>query len=482
MARQPNLLFLMADQMQGRVLDPGHPCRTPQFDRLAARGVRFPRAYTPNPVCSPARASLMTGLLPHEHGVVQVTHCVAEGQAELRESPHWAERLAAAGYRTGYFGKWHVERSECPSRFGWQVDGSLHSSRYGERRRELAGGSPPRFLEEVRVQGPEGWPPQRLGGVLDRPAERRGMGVAVSLAEDFLSEALAGAQPWCCFVSVTEPHDPYDTTAAYRDLYPPAAISPAANWDHDLAAAPGLYRKAARVFAGLTLAEKQQLAACYWGSISEIDTQFGRLLAKLEEAGATDETIVVLTSDHGDFLGAHGLYQKNVGAFEEAYQVPLVVAGPGCAAGQVSWARVGLHDLCPTLLHLCGAEPVTTPAARSFAPVLARPTDCADYQQGYAEYFGTRHWWSQRVIWDGPWKLVWNGFDQDELYHLHLDPYELNNLIDVPDLQGRVRALMAQAYRTIAATDDHPLGRLSYASLQLAPFGPGVADDASPAG
>ena len=103
-ADRPNILFLMTDQMQGRVLDPGNPCRTPHFDRLAARGVRFPRAYTPNAVCSPARASLMTGLLPHSHGVLEVTHCVDDDQCNLRtEHPHWAQRLQAAGYRTGYF-------------------------------------------------------------------------------------------------------------------------------------------------------------------------------------------------------------------------------------------------------------------------------------------------------------------------------------------------------------------------------------------
>ena len=120
--KRPNILFLMTDQMQGRVLDPNHPCRTPNFDRLATRGVRLPRAYTPNAVCSPARASLMTGLLPHTHGVLEVTHTVDDDQSCLRTGfPHWAQRLEQAGYRTGYFGKWHVERSGDLARFGWQA-------------------------------------------------------------------------------------------------------------------------------------------------------------------------------------------------------------------------------------------------------------------------------------------------------------------------------------------------------------------------
>ena len=106
----PNILFLMTDQMQGRVLEPDNPCQTPNLDRLAARGMRFRPRLHANAVCSPARASLMTGLLPHNHGVLFVEHTVDADQAVLRsQHPHWAERLTDAGYNTGYFGKWHVE-------------------------------------------------------------------------------------------------------------------------------------------------------------------------------------------------------------------------------------------------------------------------------------------------------------------------------------------------------------------------------------
>jgi arylsulfatase A-like enzyme len=128
--RRPNILFLMVDQMQGRVLEPKHPCKTPHLDRLSERGVRFPRAYTPNAICSPARASLMTSLLPHNHGVIQNTHVVPEEQAVLRaEKPHWAQRLQAAAYRMAYFGKWHVERTNELVRFGWQEHAVQGSAR-----------------------------------------------------------------------------------------------------------------------------------------------------------------------------------------------------------------------------------------------------------------------------------------------------------------------------------------------------------------
>lgn len=121
---KPNILLILPDGMQAKPLEADHICRTPTFDRLARRGVRFSRAYTPAPTCSPARASLMTGLLPHNHGVLQVEHSVDDDQSVLRtEHPHWAQSLVQNGYHTGYFGKWHIERSYRLGDFGWQVNG-----------------------------------------------------------------------------------------------------------------------------------------------------------------------------------------------------------------------------------------------------------------------------------------------------------------------------------------------------------------------
>ena len=105
MAQQPNLLLFLTDGMQAATVDPGHPCLTPNIDRFAERGVRFSHAHTTCPTCSPARASLMTGLLPHNHGVLEVEHGRDADQCVLRtDKPHFAQKLSAAGYRTGYFG------------------------------------------------------------------------------------------------------------------------------------------------------------------------------------------------------------------------------------------------------------------------------------------------------------------------------------------------------------------------------------------
>lgn len=480
---KPNILFLMTDQMQGRVLDPNSPCITPNLDRLAARGVRFPRAYTPNAVCSPARASLMTGLLPHSHGVLEVIHCVDEDQCNLRtEFPHWAQRLETAGYRTGYFGKWHVERTDNLTQFGWQVDGGTASELYQTRLEQI---NDERKARGETKQGnfslkktndlPNGYKQSILYGVTDVPPEERGVGITTQLGLEFLQEAAQGDEPWCCFVSILEPHDPFIAGEEAFALYDVDSIPLQPNVHNDLANQPNIYRKAGRTWHDMDDHQKREAAACYYAAITEIDQQYGRLIDFLEESGQLDNTIIVFTSDHGELLGAHGLYCKNISGFEEVYSIPLIVSGPGIERGVVSDARVGLHDLAPTLLDLCGLETIGKPDSRSFGNALSDPSGgVGKFARGFAEYHGGRYRITQRVVWDGDWKLCINGFDFDELYNLADDPYEMNNLIDEPAHQDQVLALTKYAWTVIRDTGDHALWNSHYPILRWAPAGPDV--------
>jgi len=478
--KRPNILLFLPDGMQGRLVEPGHLCRTPHIDRIAAMGVRAHRAYSPSPTCSPARASLMTGLLPHRHGVLELEHYLDPDQSVLRDQfPHFAQRLRAAGYRTGYFGKWHIERSNDLRRYGWDVDGGWRSPSFR------------RYVEERRVDeepaidpllsyynpGPDGYETHLHYGVTDVPMERRTVGVPASLALEFLDDAAASAQPWCCAVSFIEPNEKMICGRAAFEQYDLKAITLPATLDDRMDGRPNIYRRQQQVWADLTEKEWREARACYYGLASEVDSQIGRILDLLEARGELDNTVIVVTSDHGRYLGSHGLDGHNFGAFEEIYHVPLIVAGPGLPRGVCTQARIGIHDLPATLCQLTGTPWPTYPESRSCVEVLRDPRRVPDdWRQGYAEYHGTRFRLTQRVAWKDQWKFVFNGFDFDELYDLDNDPHETRNLIDNPRYAEQVHAMMSYVWRMIRDTNDRPLWTSHYYSLRFASIGPNVAN------
>ncbi len=360
----------------------------------------------------------MTGLLPHSHGVLTVTHCVDEDQSCLRDAPHWAQRLEAAGYRTGYFGKWHVERSGELDRFGWQTYAEGRGSAlYRDYRARMAGADAPpaRFSREMDLPLPPGYAGGRFYGVTSEPPERRPLGLTCGVAGEFLDNALAGQEPWCCFVSVTEPHDPFiageEAFARYDvDSLP---LPPSAS-DDDLADKPGLYRKVARqVFGQMTDRQKREAAACYYASITEIDAQFGRLVQKVEQAGQgttpwswSPATTARRWERTGCTARTSARSRRCTScswpgrAWRRGRRRTRAWASTICARrcwGWRGWSR--------------SASPIPAP----FAPAArATPRASRVTSPPATPYNGTRYLLSQRIAWDGPWKFVHNGFDFDE--------------------------------------------------------------------
>ena len=204
---RPNILLFITDGQQARTLSPDSDCLTPTIDGLIARGVHLTGAHTPLPTCSPARASLMTGLLPHNHGVLEVEHGVDEDQCVLREQhPHWAQRLSESGYATAYFGKWHIERTNELDRFGWETFEARGRASHANASQK--GLSVDDTLDPSSVylyQGPEGYNDTLKYAITDVPPEQRQIGQPTNLACDWLKEAPAD-KPWCCCVSHYEPN------------------------------------------------------------------------------------------------------------------------------------------------------------------------------------------------------------------------------------------------------------------------------------
>ncbi len=471
-----NVLLFLMDACQAAALEPGSDCLTPNFDRLAARGLRFNRAYCSSPTCSPSRASLMTGLLPHNHGVLEVEHGRDADQCNLRtDKPHWAQRLSEAGYVTGYYGKWHIERSHELERFGWQ---HYHAKGAGHHAGLGAGIEPSAQNLELDPkltryhEGPEGYKPILHYGVTDVPPEERYPAFTTGQALEFLESHGQGEQPWCVTASFSEPNEALVVSRSTFEQYDVDRIQLPANLRDTMENRPNLYKRQQRIAAALTDEEWRMARACYYGRITELDAQFGRLCDWLDATGQWDDTLVMVTSDHGRYVGAHGFDAHNFGPFEEIYGIPMLIAGPNVARGAESDALVGLHDLCPTILDACGAAVIDVPDSTSFASVLDKPSSQMRANL-MAESHGTRFPLAQRILWEGDWKFVFNGFDFDELYNLREDPYEMHNRIDEPEQQDRVKAMMGEVWKTVCETGDRALAETHYFSMRMGIVGPG---------
>ena len=464
--RQPNLLFLITDQQRADTIEPSTLCQTPNIDGLAAGGTRFGRCYTPNPICSPTRASLMTGLLPHTHGMVDCTHTVPPYRAKLdADLPFWSRTLHAAGYHTGYFGKWHIERSNRLENFGFDTYEV-------ERYHQLLG-----LVERDGQLEPEctvrqkGYKDFSLYGVSDEPVESKMEYRMYSDGINFLRQAAQNPdRPWALFISTEAPHDPYIVPRSYYERYDPAEIPRPASFEDDLSDRPGIYRRIQRVWRELDWPDFAQATTCYYALCSLIDDQVGRILAALEELGQRENTIIVFTSDHGDYMGAHRLMLKGIPAFEEAYRVPLILNGPGVPAGLKIDQIVSLIDLAPTLVELTTGGDFSC-HGRSLTPLLH--SDQPEWQsEALAECHGQRFFYTQRILWRGNFKYIFNGFDEDELYDLDTDPHEMHNLAGDPASRPVLESMAGRMWEIIRQTDDANMYQAQYGMFRFAPVGP----------
>ncbi len=475
MSTQPNILFFFPDGFQGRIVR-DEECITPNLDALAARGVTVTNAHAALPTCSPSRASVMTGVYPHNHGVLEVEHVVPDDQSVLRtEYVHWAQRLSEAGYKTGYFGKWHIERTNELEQFGWQVNGCDQMAAF----RDLGAGveDTGSLLERATLQrshsGPEGYRDILHYAVADVSEEERPFWRNTENAIEFIRTSSKSSQPWACTVSFPEPNVPLIAGLRAFECYDPDSVTLPESLNDSYENKPALYRRIRNVFSGISDKEWKELRTCYMALVTELDEQLGRLISALKESDSFDNTIIIVSGDHGRYLGAHGMDAHNFGAFEEIYNVPLVVAGPGVANGKTSESHVSLIDLCPTIIELAGATPIENIDGSSFAALLADPDGSkSDFTTSFAEYHGTRFPLMQRIVWKERWKFVFNGFDYDELYDLANDPNELTNLASDSRYAETVKELMGEIWAEARRTGDKKVLESHYAPMRFGVVGP----------
>ena len=472
---RPNILFIFTDQhrLSGVGAYGETPCQTPNLDRLAREGVRFENAYTVFPVCSPARGTIQTGLYPHSHGVTANIHEVGCSVHELQDHPtRLPRRLQAAGYSTGYTGKWHLgterettfhgpNRPSLPSDLGYEgQDFPGHGGAgYGYEAYQTwlhdhgwALDAAP-WSEETR---------QIRGGLaeLTMPTEATVPAYLVDQTLALIETFRERDRPFLMSLNFWGPHGPYHATREFLDLYRDVEIPPWPNYAWEARATAGPHHlKIHWDDDAYTWEDWAMAVRYYYARVSMIDSQIGRLLGRLRETGLLEETIVIVTADHGQTLGSHGgLLDKGWHHFEEIQRIPMIVRMPGGTGGQVRDEFVSLVDIYPTLLDLADAElPDFRMQGRSLVPLL-RGEDVPWRDAIGIEFLGLGNMGTcMKTLRVGNLKYGYNGPFPGELYDLTVDPYELENVIDDPAYAGDLRRMQQRLEAWMVETEDPAL-------------------------
>jgi arylsulfatase A-like enzyme len=378
---------------------------------------------------------------------------------------YFSQLLAEAGYRNAYFGKWHVEQSNKLEDFGWH----LYDLKCASARSRAVPGS------EVIVPK-EGYRDYMLAGVSEdddvktHPAFDKGI--------EFIHQHVNGEmsqQPFFCFISTSEPHDAYVPPKRFFHMYDLNSIQVSPTLHDEPIGKPEVVKRLRAEWLSLTHADWQRISAAYWAVITFIDNEVGRIIDVLKETGQYENTIIIFASDHGDMLGGHGLITKGIGTpYEEVYNVPLIMRVPGAqTTGENNQTLISTVDLAPTLLELCGAGSLESSQGKSLRPVFestANPEE--NWSDAYAEFFGQRFVYTQRIVWHENWKYVFSPGGIDELYNLAQDPHERTNLADNPKHREILIEMTKRMWRKMKEIGDKSLFNTHYATLRTAPIGP----------
>ncbi len=468
-----NILWIMCDQLRFDYLGcAGHPfLHTPNIDALAARGVRFTRAYVQSPVCGPARMSFYTGRYMRSHGSNWNQFPLRVGEPTL------GDHLNAIGVRNVLVGKTHMRADEAGmARLGidpssdigvrlaqcgfepYERDDGLHPGAAGDSptyndylRGHGFGGANPWHDWANAAAGPNG---EILSGWLlvhaDKPAripeEHSETPYMTRRAMEFIDGAARDSRPWCLHLSYIKPHWPYIAPAPYHAMYSRDAIIPPIRSDVERQDPHPVYgafmaMRASRNFARDEVRER--VIPTYMGLIRQIDDQLGRLFRFLDERDLTRDTMIVFTSDHGDYLGDHWMGEKDL-FHEVSVKIPLIIADPSADAdatrGTTCDALVESIDLAPTFLDRFGAAaPANILEGRSLLPLLRGdpPTnwrECVfseyDYSMQEARLMLRQPIADCRLfmVFDGRWKYIHATGFRPMLYDLHSDPQEFHDL------------------------------------------------------
>ncbi len=449
MAERPNFVILIPDQLRADTVGcfGNQVVRTPNIDALAASGTLFSETYVQHPVCSPSRASFLTGWYPHVRGHRTLDHLLRA------DEPNLLRILKEAGYHVSWAGR----RGDT---FAPGVT-ELSAHEYGfveDPTRNLMGGGYPSDV----------WARLLYRGKLEAGSTDHDE-AAVRTVEARLADP--PPQPWVMFVALIAPHCPFQVEEPWFSMYDrsavPAPLPPGGR-------EPG-FKAAIRERYGLDRVTPdmwQEVVATYYGMVSRMDHHVGRIMAAVDGSGRAEETVTVFFSDHGEYLGDFGLIEKWPSAMDRCITAdPLIIAGAGLPAGQRCGSMTELIDVLPTVLELAGAPAPHDHFGRSLLPVLQDPSRahrCYAFSEG-----GFSEWEEPKMerpafpydlkgaiqhdqprlvgravaVRDARWTYVWRLYEPAELYDRSADPAETTDLAGSPEVaeveRDMERALLA---------------------------------------
>lgn len=445
-----NMLFLFTDQQRKDSIGAygNETVATPNLDRLSDGGTRFERAYTPTAICSPARASLVSGVRPTTHGI---TRNVRADTTLDEEFPCYPQLLRDSGYNVGLVGKWHVGKH--PGAFGFDGEhyyGYMHPLEHDDYVAYLDDRDLPRWSDDVVDPYPSTESEYVIGGVDTRPVEAS---FTYFVAERTIERLESYAEecperPFYLSSHFFGPHRPYFLPEQYFDMYdltdvdlPESAVKEL--FENKPVVQRQRYHKTD--LEALSLRQWRKMIAVYWGFVTFIDDQVGRILDVLDECDLVDRTAVVFSSDHGSFVTAHKNVDKGPLMYEDIYNVPMIARGIDYDAS-TNDEFVSLLDLAPTFLDIAGVEIPDIYEGRSLNDLGDEMTEWRS--EITAEFHGLNFPYEQRMLRTDRFKYVLNASDVDELYDLQEDPHELTNKIDNPEY-AETRARLERRLGTI---------------------------------
>ena len=446
-----NILLLFVDQQRQDCIGcyGNSVVQTPNLDRLAENGIRFSNAYTTAPVCSPARTCVQTGLLAHNHKIIFNTgtrvnpnRTGAGAQNPLSGTKFFSHILKDKGLQLAHIGKWHIgtEISK-PSAHGY--DELPFYPGYGYPSNH------PHYVDYLKKQGVSGF------NILQERRDPTGYRVYSSLQEgpqsasipaylasqtvDVINRYTQNDAPFYVACNFWGPHAPYRITKKHLEMYRDAKIDPWPNFDCDLSDKPGVITRYGEYWKTewFTRENLPEMIGEYYGYISLIDEEIGRILKALEDTGELERTLIVYSADHGSAVGSYRYWDKGFGMYDCITRIPMIVSHPSIKPA-VSDAFVTLCDLAPTFLEAAGCE-VHEMDGDSLMPIIKGAQTTIRENHIVTEHFGHQQTFWQRMVRTQSTKYIYNPTSRDEFYDLETDPWETRNIINTIDSKTLAR-------------------------------------------